>query len=363
MKNPTTMMKTALMLVLLGSASVVTAQPVADEVIQDTPDQASKPQRRQVAGPGSTFARAKQATKAGATDFEGYDFGQVVETLETSVDPLQREMNASFKVFADSIKQAEQLLDEGKSREAVETCSAALDGVLAVRQTVLDPMWDGQEFLSEQVGKVRKRLAKAVQAGNKNVTVTLDAKMEATLDGIAKRVASETDPLRKKRLVAHYRTVRNLAQIKRMAEQMSPDQRKLWTNVLHVLEEATLAHQQVLMGSEVLFAQFEATSANLREYLSLMDTVDGASRLLGMVNGVEGQAGGMAGFAKNMGQLQTRLATFNDALEQSLQSSMFELEAQVDALQPVADGDGSGVVSAEIDHELNSRLQRIQDGK
>ena len=70
-----------------------------------------------------------------------------------------------------------------------------------------------------------------------------------------------------------------------------------------------------MMGSEVLFAQFEATSSNLKSYLSLMDTVDGASRLIRMVRGAGDQASGMAGFAESMGELQQRLAGFNQSVE------------------------------------------------
>ena len=250
-------------------------------------------------------------------------------------------------------------MEEGKTREAVEQAAAAIDGVLAVRDTVLDPMWDGQTYLGEQVAAVRTRLAKALSAGTGDAEVQLDKQTEATLDRVAKRISTETDPLRKRRLVAHYRSVRNLAQIRALAQRMSPDERKLWTNVLQVLDQAALAHQQVLMGSEVLFAQFEATSSNLHEYLELIDTVDGAAKLLGVVQGVDASAGGMAQFAQSMEQLQGRLGGFNDALQGVLESSMFELEAEVDAIQQQSDEGLAGVASTESDAELTERLRRL----
>ncbi len=296
-----------------------------------------------------------------ADQFEGYDFGHVVERLEDSVDPLQREMDQSFKVFVQTVEESERLLEKGETRQAVANTKAALDSVVQSRDKVLTPMWEGQTYLQDQIANVRIRLAKAVEAGghSKGSAVTLNKRVEGVLDNIALRIKNEKDPLRHKRMVAHYHTVRNLAQIKRMANQLSPDQRKMWLNVLHVLDEAALAHQQVLMGSEVLFAQFESTAANLHEYLALMDTVNGAKSLLGKVRGVNEQGSGMTGFANGMVELQQRLAGFHKSIELALQTQTYELEAQVDALAPVFSEDGVGAISAQIDEELNTRLARL----
>ncbi|MBL4699857.1 MAG: hypothetical protein JKX85_01235 [Phycisphaeraceae bacterium] len=296
-----------------------------------------------------------------ADQFQGYDFGHVVERLEDSVDPLQREMDQSFKVFVDTVEESERLLEQGETRQAVANTKAALDSVVQARDKVLTPMWDGQSYLQDQIANVRIRLAKAVEAGgNTNgAAVTLNKRVEGVLDNIALRIKDEKDPLRHKRMVAHYNTVRNLAQIKRMADQLSPDQRKMWLNVLHVLDEAALAHQQVLMGSEVLFAQFESTATNLNEYLALMDTVNGAKSLLGKVRGLNEQGTGMTGFANGMVELQQRLAGFHKSIEQALQTQTYELEAQVDALAPAMADQSTGLMSSQIDEELNTRLARL----
>ena len=294
-----------------------------------------------------------------ADTFDGYDFGQVVEAMETSVNPLQREMDRSFRVFVESVQDAERLLDEGRTQEAVQKASAAITSVLAVRDQVLTPMWEGQTALAEQIARVRSRLAYAVEAAAANGPVQLDQQTEGTLDSIAARISTEADPLRKKRLVAHYRTVRNLARIKTMAVQLSPDQRKMWLSVLQVLDEAAVAHQQVMMGTEVLFGQFEATSANLEAYVSLMETVDGASELMRIVRGVDEHSAGMASFAVSMGALQDRLATFNESVENALQGRMIELEAQIDLIEPMSREAGSGVMASDEDAELAARMARL----
>jgi membrane-associated HD superfamily phosphohydrolase len=311
------------------------------------------------------------AADGSGESFQGYDFGQVVETMESSVSPLQREMNQSFDMFTDTVQEAEKLLEEGKTQEAVQKASAAIDAVLKVREEVLGPMWEGQRNLTEQTAKVRARLARAVSAKDDRQKGELSERAERTLDNLAKRVANEEDPLRKKRLVAHYRTVRNLSRIRSMADKLSPDQRKLWMNVLRILDEAALAHQQVLMGSEVLFAQFEATSANLKEYLALMEIVEGASELLQVVRGVDDARAGMSGFTQSMNKLQSRLSNFNQSVEQALQGRMVELEAQLDSMEPMqaqaaqaARGeDGGMLMPAEEDSELTARIERVTDGQ
>ncbi|MEE2906664.1 MAG: hypothetical protein VX527_02425 [Planctomycetota bacterium] len=305
---------------------------------------------------------SQPAVKTQASPFDGYDFEHVVDTLQSSVDPLANEMNASFVVFVEEVDRAVILMEEGRTREAVEASVVAIDGVLAVRDSVLEPMWEAQEELTSQIADVRSRLARAVaRSGSQPETskAGFSPTTERLLDGVAARISETNDPIRKKRLVAHYRTIRSLARVKHAAERMSPDQRRLWTNILTVLEQAALAHQQVLMGSEILFAQFEATASQLREYLGLMQTIDGVNDLLGAVNGVGDGAAGMASFVDGMRNLQEQLSGFNGIVEEALNESMFELEGNVDAIQPVDGDDMQGVVSTSIDDELAARMERV----
>jgi hypothetical protein len=271
-------------------------------------------------------------------------------------------MDRTFQVFVTGVQEAEELLDDGKTQKAVQKAAVAIDTVLAVRDEVLNPMWEGQVVLAEQVARVRARLAKAVEAAAESGPVKLDDQTELTLDAIARRIGEESDPLRKKRLVAHYRTVRNLARIKAMSVELSPDQRKMWLSVLQVLDEAAVAHQQVMMGTEVLFAQFEATAANLRAYVSLMETVDGASQLMRIVRGVDDHSAGMSSFADSMNELQQRLAGFNESVEHALQGRMLELEAQIDAIEPMSSDGASPVMIGEEDGELAARIARLGSG-
>jgi hypothetical protein len=269
-------------------------------------------------------------------------------------------MAGSLKVFAESVDQAQKLIEQGKSKEAIQKCSVAMETVLESRDRVLEPMWKGQDYLNEQIGKVRGRLAIAVEAAGGDSKVKLDKKTEKLLDGIAGRISKEADPLRKKRLVAHYRTIRQLSNIKQMANQLSPNQRKLWRNVLGVLENTALTHQQVLMGTEVLFAQFEATTTNLKEYEGLINTVEGASRLLGVVKGLGESGQGLAQFSRNMTQLQRRMAGFNTQLEGILEEKMIDLESQSEAISSSIEIDGGGgVMSSSLDDELNARLKKF----
>ena len=137
----------------------------------------------------------------------------------------------------------------------------------------------------------------------------------------------------------------------------------MWLSVLQVRDEAAVAHQQVMMGTEVLFGQFEATSANLHAYVSLMETVEGASQLMRIVRGVDEHSAGMASFAESMGGLQERLATFNESVEQALQGHMIELEAQIDLIEPMSHEPGSGVMASDEDGELAARMARLAGNK
>jgi len=335
------------MLILICLSGLVVAQEAA------VPTAASNAATAQPAKP-------KPVTRK--DEFAGYDFEQVVRTVETSVSPLQQEMSGSLKVFSESVTEAQALIEEGKSREAIVKCSAAMEAVLGNRDKVLKPMWKGQDYLNEQIGKVRVRLALAIEAKGGSSDVKLAKSTENMLDGIASRISGEEDPMRKKRLVAHYKTVRQLAKIKLMAKQLSPNQRKLWRNVLGVLENTALTHQQVLMGTEVLFAQFEGTVQNLREYEGLIDTVEGASRLLGVVKGLGESGQGLAAFSRNMTDLQKRMAGFNGQIEQLLEDKMVDLEAQSDAITTsmLEDASETSAMNSNMDDELAQRLGRLE---
>ena len=305
---------------------------------------------------------ATPATPAGAAALDGYDFEQVVTRLEHSVDPLQKVMSGSFQSFSQAVERAAELADGGRTDEAVELCRRAIAEVLARRDEVLKPMWDGQSYLTEQIARVRARLAQAVAAGAEKPgeLAALDQRTETLLDGIARRVADESDPLRKKRLIAHYRAIRQLARIKAMRQRLSPDQRTLWQKVLGVLDETALAHQQVLMGTEVLFSQFEATAANLEEYRQLLQTFDGVNRLTGAARSLDGKGAGLDGLAEGMNELQRRLGGFNQQIEQALRQRMGELEQQVNEITSAGTDGSSAVMPAQADDELIERINRLQ---
>ncbi len=110
------------------------------------------------------------------------------------------------------------------------------------------------------------------------------------------------------------------------------------------------------MGSESLFAQLDGTGSQLRDYLGLMQTMEGVDALLGSVQG-----DGMASFVDGMRTLQEQMETFSESMQGALEASMVDLESRVDALQSSASGgSGEGVMTpTEIDEELQSRINRV----
>ncbi len=322
-----------------------------------------------VQGPSSTstsaavFASSTTASPLAASEaivpsrrvvIGDYDFGEVIRTMESSVKPLAGQLSSTFEAFALDIEDAVALMEAGRTEEAVALSSAAIDAVLASRDGVVEPLWEAQFYLTEQIAGVRSRLAASLSTGDPDAAAgrQLEAN-EAMLDRIANRIAETKDPSRHRRLVAHYRTVRDLARLRASAVRMSPDQRKLWAGVLRVLEQGAAAHQQVLMGSEVLFAQLDGTASQLRDYLGLLQTVEGIDGLLGSVEG----GTGLQEFVDSMRSLQGRMETFSTTVSDALEGSMSELEVKVDAIEGVEPG--SGIQSTSIDEELASRIERL----
>lgn len=308
-----------------------------------------------VAAPSQAKSRNKGAGKSGKGMIGDYDFGEVVQTLQTSVQPLEGQINNGFPKFVGQLDDAIVLMEDGKTKEAVAMSAQAVDGVLLARDSIVDPLWEAQFYLNAQIADVRNRLATSLTTNNPTSTAgKADAESNKMLDTIASRISKTQDPARKKKLVAHYRTIRTLASVRKASVQMTPDQRKLWFSVLKVLDQASAAHQQVLLGSETLFAQLDGTATQLRDYLGLLQTVEGVDALLGSVEG-----GGMEGFVEGMRLMQAQMETFSQSMEGALQGSMAELESRVDSMQNLETKGDSVVAPSTIDDELQTRMDRM----
>ena len=308
-----------------------------------------------VAAPSQAKSRNKGAGKSGKGMIGDYDFGEVVQTLQTSVQPLEGQINNGFPKFVGQLDDAIVLMEDGKTKEAVAMSAQAVDGVLLARDSIVDPLWEAQFYLNAQIADVRNRLATSLTTNNPTSTAgKADTESNKMLDTIASRISKTQDPARKKKLVAHYRTIRTLASVRKASVQMTPDQRKLWFSVLKVLDQASAAHQQVLLGSETLFAQLDGTATQLRDYLGLLQTVEGVDALLGSVEG-----GGMEGFVEGMRLMQAQMETFSQSMEGALQGSMAELESRVDSMQNLETKGDSVVAPASIDEELQTRMDRM----
>ena len=308
-----------------------------------------------VAAPSQAKSRNKGAGKSGKGMIGDYDFGEVVQTLQTSVQPLEGQINSGFPKFVGQLDDAIVLMEDGKTKEAVAMSAQAVDGVLLARDSIVDPLWEAQFYLNAQIADVRNRLATSLTTNNPTSTAgKADTESNKMLDTIASRISKTQDPARKKKLVAHYRTIRTLASVRKASVQMTPDQRKLWFSVLKVLDQASAAHQQVLLGSETLFAQLDGTATQLRDYLGLLQTVEGVDALLGSVEG-----GGMEGFVEGMRLMQAQMETFSQSMEGALQGSMAELESRVDSMQNLETKGDSVVAPSTIDDELQTRMDRM----
>jgi len=304
-------------------------------------------------------APAAPAAAPKAARSDPYDFSLIVQTLQGSVRPLAQELDESFGRFTGEIERAVALMDEGRTEAAVEVSVDAIGEVLSARDRVLTPMWEAQTFLAARIGEVRGRLAAAVEGSTPASASEPDRQVEVLLDGIARRIAQTSDPIRKQRLVAHYRTIRDLASVQRNARRLTPDERNLWAGALSVLEQAALAHQRVLMGSEVLFSQLDATALRMGDYLELLRTVQGVNELIAGVSGMQDGLGGMEGFVEAMRGLSDTLVGFDEAITSALEGSMGSLQERIDTLSPEEGVGTFGMPAVSIDTELAGRLQRV----
>lgn len=270
-----------------------------------------------VAQPADGDAPTKPAKP---TDFKGYDFEKVVQHWEQSLTPLQHEMARKSDSFVRAMQQATELLDAGREREAIDTVVLAVEQVLVVRDRVLKPMWLGQAYFDEQIVVIRRRLSELTDSDASQ----LDEQTESMLDGIALRIRDTQDDVERRRLTIRYKALRALAEVRAAASRLSPEQRTLWEKVLHVLEDSALVHLQMLVRTEVMFAQFEATARTLRDQHTLLATTRSAMELMKQVNAARDVRAGVIDLSKQTADARVRL-------DRTVTDLMRRLEADLDA--------------------------------
>ncbi|QDU70936.1 hypothetical protein [Mucisphaera calidilacus] len=290
---------------------------------------------------------------------EGYGFGLTIERLGASVSPLERELSGSFAGFVHAVDQAEVLLGRGDVEAAVRVCLLAVDDVVAHRRSVLNAMWRGQEDLAEQIAWARRRLAQALDTDVAPDLSGLTHEDQDLLDGIARRIMDEQDTARRARLVAHYRSVRELAEVRLLSLRMTPDQRRVWVNVVSVLERAALVHEQLVMATEMLFARFETTQRRLRDNLELIRTVEGAQQLMEMFD--DGSDGPMRGLQDTLRRLQQQADRFTEAAEVAIEGEALELEQRLDDAEALDTDERGRLVDEATDPELLLRMERLRE--
>lgn len=340
------------------SAAAPVAQPPAATAPMSPAFVRPEPQADMTELPPLPEQAPAASVSAGRAIVGEYDFGEVIQTLQSSVQPLAGQLEGGFQQFVTQLDESIRLMETGKNKEAVALSATAVEGVLESRDAIIKPLWEAQFYLNSQIANVRARLAGSLTADDPATSAgKADAESARMLDSIALRISSTTDPVRKRQLVSHYRTIRTLGKVRKASMLMTPDQRKLWFGVVRVLEQASAAHQQVLMGCETLYAQLDGTASQLRDYLGLMQTVEGVDALLGSFEG-----GGMEGFVESMRALQDQMENFSQSMEGALQVSMGELESRVEAMQGDDSKPGSILAPSSIDDELQSRIDRVAPG-
>ena len=101
-------------------------------------------------------------------------FARQSQQQHEEAESLRQAQNAEIRkrlkevkaVTDDDIEDAVALMEAGRTEEAVALSSAAIDAVLASRDGVVEPLWEAQFYLTEQIAGVRSRLAASLSTGD-----------------------------------------------------------------------------------------------------------------------------------------------------------------------------------------------------
>jgi hypothetical protein len=257
-----------------------------------------------------------------------YDEEMVLDQLRKSSQPLSEALRQSPLPAA--YKKAIKILesdDPDRLTKAVGTVNKALDKFLTNEDKVLRRLWDGVETFERVTGNVRSRLARSLdkRAGKAGISETAKTR----LGQIAKMIRAEKDKNRQRRLKLLFRTTYQLATLKAALPNLSPAQQKLYANSLRVLTTVETKYHDLVYAAHTAYASLRAQREFLGEYEAFGKDLKKLRELVKWAAGKDGSQGSWAKLAENLNGLGQSLNTFTDALAESQEDLIKNLEESV----------------------------------
>jgi len=243
------------------------------------------------------------------------DVKSLTEAMAKATEPVAQRMKTSQlkERFAEvkTILNAKDV-DKEKLVAALKALRTEMKSFTDDWETVVKPLWDGQEALAKTINKVRAVMAQGDGGGNSAKTKALIENYDKRLRTLAQAVQAETDPQRKKRLRAVFANILSLRKLLGSVGRVNlgPATEALQVRIVQALsrlqDQLTMATFEVEKVRVILVGESEFVG----NYVDILEGMVSAEKLAKTLGGMKTAGKGIGAMALDVGDLKTQAEGF-----------------------------------------------------
>ncbi len=309
-----------------------------------------------MAGTASAAAIGTNATEA--TDREKIiDVAELTRAMHEATEPVFSRMRSND--LNQRFEQVQQLLsaekvDKEQLVQGLRELRREITEFTADWDSVTAPLWEGQDALGETIDKVRGLLAAGqdVKAGPK--VSKLMKGYDTRLEMLAKQVAAEQDPVRRKRLKSAFA---NILSLRKLAERLGginlgPASEALQVRIVQALSSLQDQLTQATFEVEKVRVVLDCESQFITNYIDVVEGMIEAEQLAKVLGKMKSDGTSFEGVNIDISQLQESTGQFAQTMNDFAGRMAESIEIETTRL---ADNLASRAEVADVDVEAAIR--------
>jgi hypothetical protein len=320
------------------------------------------------------IASAEPDDPRGASDTEGsvkdteqiIDIEQITKAVKDSTEPLYKSLQETrLKERFEKVKSLLQVGDVEREEllGALKDLRSGIDSFTGQWESIVDPLWEGQEALAKAVEQIRMKIPTDGDGEMPEKVRKLLESYDGRLTDLADQIKSTRDPVRKKRLE---KVFANVLSLRRFTERLGK------AGIHRMKVKLMLRTVQILsrLQDQLLDATFElekvrsilaSESDFLADYVDLLKMAKTADQLLTILRNMREGGTGLGGIPAKVGDVRNLTDETTKGLTEASNSVLDDLEAEIDQMAGEMEDEASK--TADNDFDLQAEIERYSTAK
>lgn len=260
------------------------------------------------------------AQNSGTRDRERIiDVQTLTQTIQEAAQPVTERMESS--PLADRFAEVQAVLEEdevdkGRLLEALRSLQTDMEGFTEDWESVMEPLWAGQETIAQTIDRVRMMMAQGKGGEQGERTAAMVANYDSRLRTLAQQIQSETDPQRRERLRTVFQNVLSLRELAANIGQanLGPATEALQVRIIEALsalqQQLTLATFDIERIRVILVSESEFVG----EYVAILEGMISAEELARALGEMDAEGTGISSLMMDTEDLRAHAQEFADSM-------------------------------------------------